>query len=90
MRSWSRRRAVAPDSTCLVLPETFEPILRQRGIARGVLDVLVTEVSLEGAGIVAVVRELVATGVAKHVGMSFDFQLRGNGRPLDQAREAGS
>jgi hypothetical protein len=59
-------------SARLIPPESFETILRQRSITRGVLDVSVSEVSLERAGIVAVIRQLIATGVAKHVSVGFD------------------
>jgi hypothetical protein len=34
----------------LVLPETFEPILRQRSIPRCVLDISVSKIGLQGAG----------------------------------------
>jgi DNA-binding transcriptional LysR family regulator len=37
-------------------------------MARGVLDVAVREIRLDGACVVAVVGELVAAGVAEHVG----------------------
>jgi hypothetical protein len=74
----------------LVSPETFEPILRQRSVPRGVLDISVSKVGLQCAGIVAIVRELGATGMPKHVRMSFDRQLRGNCWPLDHPGEARS
>jgi hypothetical protein len=56
----------------LIFPETFEPVLRQRRIPCGVLDIPVSEVGLQGAGIVTIVRELVTTSVAKHVSVSLD------------------
>jgi hypothetical protein len=71
----------------LILPETFEPILRQRGVPRGVLYVSVPEVGLQRAGIVAVIRELVAAGVAEHVGMGLNFQPGGDGCTLHYAGE---
>jgi hypothetical protein len=51
----------------LVSPKPLEPILRQRSVPRGVLDVSVSKVGLQGAGIMSVVGELVTTSVAKHV-----------------------
>jgi hypothetical protein len=73
----------------LIFPETFEAILRQRSVPRGVLDIPVSQVGLQCARIVAVIRELVTTGVAKHVRMSLDSQPSDNRRPLDHAGEAG-
>jgi hypothetical protein len=58
-------------SSVLIPPKSLEPILRQLSVSRGVLNVFVPEISLERAGILAVVRQLVAAGVAKHVSMSF-------------------
>ena len=56
----------------LIPPKAFEPIRRKRGIPCGVLNVSVSKVSLQCAGIVTVVCELVAASVAKHVGVSLD------------------
>jgi hypothetical protein len=47
----------------------LEPLRRQGGITRRSLYVAVTEVRLDRAGIVAVIGELVATGMAEHVGV---------------------
>ena len=46
-----------------VAPEAFEPIRRQRGVARRVLDVAVSQVGLQGPRIDAVIRQLEAAGV---------------------------
>lgn len=73
----------------LIFPETFEPILRQRSVPRGVLDVSVSQVRLQRTGIVAVICELVTASVPKHVRMCLDPQLRRNRCPLDHAREPG-
>jgi hypothetical protein len=59
----------------LIFPETFETILRQRRVPCGVLDISVSEVGLQSASIVAVICELVTTGMAEHVRVGFDFQL---------------
>ena len=48
-------------------PEVAESVRRKLRIAHGVLDILVSKVVLQGTGIVAVVSELVAAGVAQHV-----------------------
>ena len=62
--------SVAPAETwALIPPKPLEPLRREFGVAHGVLDVLVPEVVLDRAGVVAVVRELVPAAVAEHVGM---------------------
>jgi hypothetical protein len=66
-----------------VLPKPLKSIRRQGGVARGVLDVAVSQIGLQRAGIVAVVRELVATGVSKHMGMGFDAKIGRRRSPLD-------
>jgi hypothetical protein len=38
---------------------------------------------------VSIIRQFVTAGVAKHVSMSFDFQVRGDSCPFDHAGEAG-
>ena len=47
------------------------------------------EIGLDRARVVAVVGELVAAGMAEHVGMRLDAQIGRDGCPLDQAGEAG-
>jgi hypothetical protein len=47
-------------STASVAKKFLEPLRRQRGIARCVLNVAVTEIGLDSARIVAIVGELVA------------------------------
>jgi hypothetical protein len=56
----------------LISKALLEPLRRQGGIARRVLDIAMPEVRLDRAGIVAVVGELVAAGVAEHVGVRLD------------------
>jgi hypothetical protein len=73
------RTSHTPVGTCLnfaetqlATPEILEPIRRQRGVARGVLDIAVPQVGLQRSGVVAVIRELVPTAMAEHVGVSLD------------------
>jgi hypothetical protein len=72
------------------LPEAIEPVCSQLAVPDGVVDVLMPEVRPQRPGIDAVVRELVASGVAQHVGMSFERQssLRTGplGAPPDRRR----
>ena len=55
------------------------------GIAHGVLNILVSEVMLQGSRVVAVVSELIAAGVAKHVRMHGNGHLGGLAEALDSA-----
>ena len=56
-------------------PKILEPIRRQLGVAHRVLDILVAEIGLQGSGIVALVRQGKAAGMAQHVRMSFEAEL---------------
>ena len=51
----------------LILPEVLEPAGRQFGIAYRVLNVLVAEIELNRACVVAGIRQVVPGGVAQHV-----------------------
>src|SRR6476469_4566933 len=70
----SLRDHETPDATTVRAevssPEVLEPVRRQLGVAHRVLDVAVTEVSLQRSRIVALVGQRKATGVAQHVRMS--------------------
>ena len=48
-------------------PKILEPIRRQLGVPNRMLDVLVPEVLLQDAGVVAIVGQLEPAGVAQHV-----------------------
>ena len=63
----------------LISPKVFKTRWRQLGISHRVLDILVPEVGLQGAGIVPPVRQCVPTGVAQHVWMHTELKLG----PLD-------
>jgi hypothetical protein len=94
LKTWcpkSGRRARKGMRTCLcsaearlrlVPPKGFKSIRRKRGVARGVLNVSMTQVSLKRTGIVAVIRQLVAAGVAQHVSVNFNAKIGRNGRPF--------
>jgi hypothetical protein len=53
------------------------------------LNVLVAEVGLQGAGVVPVIRQLIAAGVAQHVRMRLEAQLGLDASALDHAGEPG-
>src|SRR5262245_23658234 len=81
MNSWfsmsdvgSSRMRLCLKLDVLILPPALEPGRCQLAIPDGVLDVLVPEVCLQAARIVALVRELVAAGMAEHMGMHFDLE----------------
>ena len=51
--------------------------------------VAMPEIGLDRARIMAVVGELVAAGMAEHVGVRLDAQIGRDGCPLDHAAKAG-
>jgi hypothetical protein len=59
----------------LVIPKALEAICRQLLVMGGVLDILVSQVVLDGAGILAVVRQFKAGGMPEHMGMDGHPQL---------------
>ena len=71
-----------------VSAKILEPVGRHFGVPDRVLDVLVAKVVLQGARVVAIVRELEATGVAKHVWVDRKWHLGGLPDTLDEAMEA--
>jgi hypothetical protein len=58
--------ATLRDTSPLISPETFETIWRECSVSRRILDVSVSQVGLQCTGIVTVIRQLKAAGVAKH------------------------
>jgi hypothetical protein len=61
-------------ATVSVLPEVVEAIRSELSIEGSVLDILVSKVVLNGAGVLAVVCEFEAGRMAKHVGMDWHAQ----------------
>ena len=59
----------------LIRPKGGEALGAQLGIADGVLNILVPQVVLNRSGIVAVIGQLKARGVAEHVGVHREPQL---------------
>ncbi len=59
-------------SLALVVPESVEPIRRQLGVPNRVLDVFVSQVVLDGSGIVAIIGELETTRVSQHMRMHWE------------------
>lgn len=49
-----------------ILPKRFESVRRKFRVSQGVRDILVAQVVLQWAGVVALIGELVAAGMAKH------------------------
>jgi hypothetical protein len=69
-------------------PEVFEPIGRHFGVSHRVLDILVAEVMLQRAGVVAVIGQLEAAGVPQHVWMDGKRHLGGLAEPYHEMMEA--
>jgi hypothetical protein len=63
-------------SSTSVPPEALKPIGRQFGVSHGMLNVLVAEVVLKRARVMAVICELITAGVAQHVRMDWKCQCR--------------
>jgi hypothetical protein len=74
-------------STRLVFPQPVEPIRAQVGVAHRVLDIPMSEVVLQRPGIDAVIGQLEAAGMAKHVGMDREWHLGGLPKALDEPVE---
>ena len=59
---------------CLVLPPTLEPGRCQLGVTDGVLDVLVAQIRLQRARVLAGIGEREAAGMAQHVRVGLDLE----------------
>ena len=82
--------ALQPLLERLLAPEILELRRRQFGVTNRVLNVLVPEVGLQRARIVAFAGQGVARGVPQHVRVRLEPELGLSARPLDHAGEAGS
>ena len=69
-------------------PKILEPICRQLGIAHRVLDILVAQVVLQSAGIVAIVGELEPARMSKHVRVHSEGHLCCLAEAPDEMMEA--
>src|SRR5262249_51090807 len=76
----------APPSS--VPPKVLESVGRHFGVPDRVLDVLMPEVVLQGARVVAIVGELEPAGMAEHVRVDGEWHLGGLPDTLDEAMEA--
>src|SRR5215472_9687598 len=79
-----KRLGAAP---ALVFPPSFKAGRCQLGVAYRVLDVLVAQVGLQAARVVAFVCELVAASVPQHVRVRFDFEPSSLASPADKLLE---
>src|SRR5262249_7449930 len=77
-----------PESPKSASPKDLATVRRPLGAPDRVLDVLVPEVVLQGARVVAIVGELEPTGMAQHVWMHREWHLGGLTDALDEAVEA--
>src|SRR5262249_61799157 len=75
----------APPSS--VPPKVLEPVWRHVGVPDRVLDVLVSEVVLQGPRVVAIVGELEPAGMAKHVRVDREWHLGSLTEALDKPVE---
>jgi len=70
-------------------PEAFEPGRGQLRIAHRVLDVLVSEIRLKGAGIMPFGSQRKATGMAQHVRVGLELEPGGLTSAFHHAGKAG-
>src|SRR5215510_6621454 len=70
-----------------VSPKVLEPVRRHVGVPDRVLDVLVPEVVLQGPRVMAIVRELEPTGMAKLVRVDREWHASGFPEALDKPVE---
>jgi hypothetical protein len=74
------------DLTMSLAPEVLEPVRRQCRVDGRARDRPMAEPSLDRPGVVALVGQRVAAGVAQHVGMGLDLKLGASRRALGQSR----
>ena len=58
----------------LIIPEGFKPVRRHRRVAYGMLDVSMPQIILDGAGIVPVRCQVIATCMTQLMGMGHKGQ----------------
>src|SRR6516165_8892675 len=80
--------AMDPAPSSSVPPKVLKSVGRHFGVSDGVLNVLVPEVVLQGARVVAIVGQLKPAGMAKHVWVDRQWHLGGLPDTLDEAMEA--
>src|SRR5262249_34353597 len=72
-----------------ILPPSLKPGWRQLGVPHGVLDVLMSEVSLQRSGIPPRIRLVESAGVPEHMGVRLDFEPSGLASPVNQLLKVG-
>jgi hypothetical protein len=69
-------------------PKSLETIRRQRGVGDRVLDVSVSEIMLDCAGVASIVGEFIAAGMAQHVGVNLEREAGLDAQPCDHPTKA--
>lgn len=80
----SREDCVQPKACRSIAEEAFNPVGSQLRVAHCVLDVLVAQILLQRARVVALVDQLVAAGMAEHVEVDWEGQLGGDAQESEQ------
>src|SRR5262249_33953474 len=70
-----------------VPPKVLEAVGCHFGVPNRVLDVLVTEPSLQGPGVVTIIGQFEPAGMAKHVRVDREWHLGGLPEALDEPME---
>jgi len=86
---WTLRliRVMAAKQTSVASPKILVSVGCHVGVPDGVLNVLMPEVVLQGARVVAIVGQLKPAGMAKHVGMDREWHLGDLPQALDEPME---
>ena len=87
---WTLRliRVMAAKQTSVASPKILVSVGCHVGVPDGVLNVLMPEVVLQGARVVAIVGQLKPAGMAKHVWVDREWHLGGLPEALDEPVEA--
>jgi len=73
-----------PPAPLSASPEVLKPSRTQLGVSDRMLDVLMTQVRLQGASVMPPVRQCVPAGVTQHVGVNDEVEACAFANPLNQ------
>src|SRR5262245_25258571 len=71
-----------------VLPKISKPVGGKLGVTNRVLDILMAEVVLQRARVMAIIGEFESAGMPKHVRVDREWHLGGFPEPSDHSTEA--
>jgi len=86
-RDLAQPASVAGQADAPLAPEALEPVWRQLGVAHRMLDIPVTEPSLQRPRVVAGIGQREAAGVAQHVRVNRERHVGALAEALDQVQK---